>query len=77
MLCDADLDYLGRDDFWKIAQRLYEEFLEMGVIHNEDEWNRLQVQFFETHSYFTKTAQEWRNEQKAERLKEIRAKLNN
>lgn len=77
VLCDADLDYLGRDDFWKIANRLYKEFRAMGVIENEEEWNRLQIRFFESHAYFTKTAEKWRDEQKAERLKEIHAALSN
>jgi len=71
VLCDADLDYLGRDDFWVIANRLYEEFKKLGVISNEEEWNRLQLRFFKSHSYFTKTANNWRNGKKAERLQQI------
>ena len=73
VLCDADLDYLGREDFWPISNRLYEEFLYLGVVQDVDSWNRLQVRFFESHSYFTETARAWRAEKKAAHLEEIRA----
>jgi predicted metal-dependent HD superfamily phosphohydrolase len=75
ILCDADLDYLGRDDFWPISNALYKEFLYLGVVNNKNEWNKLQVKFFKSHSYFTDTAKAWRNEQKAEHLKEIRSRI--
>lgn len=73
VLCDADLDYLGRDDFWPISDRLFREFKYLGVVSDEEAWNRLQVKFFESHSYFTDTARAWRNEKKAEHLAEIQA----
>jgi hypothetical protein len=27
IICDADLDYLGRDDFYTIGRTLFEEFM--------------------------------------------------
>jgi predicted metal-dependent HD superfamily phosphohydrolase len=72
ILADADLDYLGRPDFYPIAQTLYEEFLAYGIIKDEQEWNRLQLRFFENHTYFTNTAQHLRDAQKKARLEEIR-----
>jgi len=71
ILCDADLDYLGRKDFSPIADRLYREFLHLGVVDNEIEWNQLQLRFFDSHSYFTETARKWRNERKNQHYKEI------
>jgi uncharacterized protein len=56
IICDADLDYLGRDDFEKISNNLKEEFLVYGVIKNETEWDRLQVSFFNNHHFFTNTS---------------------
>jgi uncharacterized protein len=53
IICDADLDYLGRNDFYPISQNLYREFMDQGIVHNEKEWNRLQVNFFESHHYHT------------------------
>lgn len=75
ILADADLDYLGRDDFFTIGNRLYREFLYTGVVKNEDEWNTLQEKFLENHSYFTETSRKKRNKKKEENLRIIRSKL--
>ena len=55
IICDADLDYLGRDDFFEISQNLYQELKESGIVNTIDEWNQIQVKFFKQHMYFTKT----------------------
>lgn len=64
IIADADLDYLGRDDFWTIGNKLFEELQMYGIIQTEDEWNALQVRFLDQHHYFTKTAIETRKAQK-------------
>jgi HD superfamily phosphodiesterase len=64
IIADADLDYLGRDDFWTIGNKLCEELQMYGIIQTEDEWNALQVRFLDQHHYFTKTAIETRKAQK-------------
>ena len=56
IICDADLDYLGRSDFYDIGNKLYTELSLYGLLHNEIEWNKLQVRFLEGHHYFTPTA---------------------
>ena len=40
LLCDADLDYLGRDDFKELGDKLYKEFLEMKKVSNERRWDK-------------------------------------
>lgn len=75
ILADADLDYLGRDDFFTVGNRLFREFLHSGVVKNEKEWNTLQVKFLEEHSYFTGTSQKNRNKKKAENLLEVKSKI--
>jgi uncharacterized protein len=55
ILCDADLDYLGRDDFFRIGQLLFEELTRTGMVQGELAWNRLQVNFLKQHRYFTRT----------------------
>ncbi len=72
IICDADLDYLGRDDFFKIGHTLYSELKNSGMVSNEQEWNRLQEKFISSHTYFTKTAKELRNAKKKEHLEQIR-----
>ena len=53
VLCDADLDYLGRDDFPVINKRLKNELLAYGFIKDLNEWDELQMNFLSTHRYFT------------------------
>lgn len=57
IICDADLDYLGRSDFHKIAGTLHEELRAYQLIGDEQSWNRLQVQFLTAHRYHTRTNQ--------------------
>jgi uncharacterized protein len=75
ILADADLDYLGRDDFFTTGEKLYKEFLVSKVVANEEDWNKLQVCFLENHHYFTKTAIKLRQTGKEAHLKLIKAKL--
>ena len=77
ILADADLDYLGRDDFFQIGNQLFEELVMFGIISNEDDWNRLQIKFFESHHYFTRTAIKLRQKSKEAHLLAIKAKLKN
>ena len=75
ILADADLDYLGRDDFWKIGNKLFEELSVYGIIHDENEWNKLQLRFLESHHYFTNTALNTRKAKKDQYLAEVKSKI--
>ena len=77
ILADADLDYLGREDFFTIGDKLYNELCVFGFINTEAEWNQLQVKFLERHHYFTKSALALRQQKKEEHLKQVKNKLNN
>lgn len=72
IVCDADLDYLGRDDFFTIGNNLLKEMSTNGGIRTEDDWNKLQESFLGSHHYFTKTANLLRNKKKQEHLEKIR-----
>ncbi|MEM9918561.1 MAG: HD domain-containing protein [Bacteroidota bacterium] len=72
IICDADLDYLGRDDFKSIGDTLYEELKAYDVLSDVKTWNRLQVSFLEGHTFFTKTNLERRQGQKEKHLMELR-----
>lgn len=74
ILCDADLDYLGRDDFYPISQTLFQELLSCHAVKNENEWNQIQVKFLESHHYFTETSIRLRTEKKMKHLSEIRVR---
>ena len=58
ILCDADLYYLGTDDYGINAEKLFPEFLKQGFARDKMEWQRQQITFLESHQYFTATAQE-------------------
>ena len=55
IICDADLDYLGRPDFVPIGVTLYEELTAYHLIAGEEAWNRLQVSFLSAHRFHTRT----------------------
>jgi uncharacterized protein len=75
IICDADLDYLGREDFWSIGARLYEELRQQGLVQDEQDWNQRQASFLRQHRYFTASAQKMRDSGKLAHLKEIEQKL--
>jgi len=53
ILCDADLDYLGRDDFESIGTNLFKELAHLKIITEIEAWNRIQVNFLTQHQYHT------------------------
>jgi hypothetical protein len=75
IMCDADLDYLGRDDFHEIADRLRRELREHGKIDSDRKWDEIQVQFLTAHHYFTETSKKTRQAKKAKNLEEVRERL--
>ena len=75
IICDADLDYLGRDDFHEIADRLRRELREHGKIDSDRKWDEIQVSFLTNHRYFTKTAIQTRRPKKLQNLADIKARL--
>lgn len=73
IICDADLDYLGRDDFEPISNTLFSEFLVYGFVKDEDDWMRKQIGFFELHHFFTPGSIRLRAPVKAKHLEKIKA----
>ncbi|MCO6499985.1 MAG: hypothetical protein J5I47_06355 [Vicingus serpentipes] len=71
ILCDADLDYLGGDEFYIIADKLKRELMDRNMVSTDKEWDELQIKFLKQHTYFTKTAIALRRENKNARLAEI------
>jgi predicted metal-dependent HD superfamily phosphohydrolase len=72
IMCDADLDYLGRDDFYDIGRTLFEELKASNVLTSEEAWNRIQVSFLEQHSFFTHTNRKRRAPKKQRYLSELK-----
>jgi uncharacterized protein len=53
ILADADLDYLGTDTFKYIGNKLYQEMKYTNPNLCPEEWNEIQIQFLQSHSYHT------------------------
>lgn len=75
ILCDADLDYLGRDDFEFIGKKLFDEWVALGKVTDERQWNELQLRFLEKHRYWTPSAIRKRESLKQKHLADLRYKL--
>lgn len=71
VLCDADLDYLGRNDFFIIGQKLRLEWELAGNRINLNEWYIIQMEFLKNHTYFTQSARMLRDQRKLENLQEV------
>lgn len=76
IICDADLDYLGRKDFYPIAETLRKELVKFDKIPDDDlVWDDMNVKFLSAHQYFTQSAKERRAPEKQKRIDEFKEKL--
>ncbi len=73
IICDADLDYLGRSDFIPVSNTLFEELKAQNKMGSFNDWNKLQVKFISEHQYFTKTARKLREVNKQLQIKRIQS----
>ena len=73
IICDADLDYLGRSDFIPVSNTLFEELKAQNKIGSLNDWNKIQVKFISGHQYFTKTARGLREVNKKLQIERIRS----
>jgi adenylate cyclase len=71
IICDSDLDYLGRADFIPGSNNLFEELKAMNIITDLNEWNKLQVKFLNGHQFFTETSQRLREVNKQSQISRI------
>lgn len=77
IICDADLDYLGREDFFEIGDTLYKELEAGGKIGDFQQWDKLQISFLTNHKYHTKFGQTYRESKKQENLQKVILRSNN
>lgn len=74
IICDADLDYLGRTDYHANSQLLLQE-LKITKTITELEWLLIQDGFLSKHQYFTKTSNTNRNKLKLNVLESIKSQI--
>jgi uncharacterized protein len=77
IICDADLDSLGRDDFFTTSHRLRQELQARGNSLSLAEWYRIQLRFLHGHNYFTAAARALRQAGKQQNIEELKRRLEN
>jgi len=60
IICDADLDYLGREDFHSISEFLYLELRSSGSVDNRMRWDEMQLSFLDNHRFHTESSRKLR-----------------
>jgi uncharacterized protein len=64
LLCDADLDSLGREDFFATSRALWNERAACRMVIPRQTWLETQLRFLKDHQYFTPAARALRDEGK-------------
>jgi uncharacterized protein len=75
LLTDADLDALGREDFFTRSHELLMERRAHGRVVTDEQWWREQIAFLSEHRYWTSYAERLRGEGKARNLKLLRERV--
>ena len=71
IMVDADLDVLGREDFFKRNLDLRTEITRLGRNQTDGQWYSQQLRFMKTHRYRTISAQAMRNPLKTHHMKTL------
>jgi uncharacterized protein len=71
IMADADLDSIGREDFWSTSANLRIEMAAFGMPYSEEEWYQFQARFLSAHRYFTNAAHSLRDAGKERNLQGV------
>lgn len=75
IMCDADLFHLGNHEFRKMNEHLrQEQEFYFKTEFSKKEWRQRNIEFLESHQYFTDYAQRMREPKKQEWIRELRKK---
>ena len=78
ILCDADLDNLGREDFFKLDSKLREGRRLRGLDVSDDvKWYKGTFEVMKNHKYYTESQIKLRDEEKQQNMKKLLTKLRN
>jgi CheY-like chemotaxis protein/predicted metal-dependent HD superfamily phosphohydrolase len=75
ILCDADLDVLGREDYGERNKALRAEMATSGLVLSDEDWCRSQLELLEKHRYFTAAARKLRAEGKQKNIEAVKERL--
>jgi len=78
ILCDADLDHFGREDFFKLDGQLREELRAQGIdVSDEAKWYSDTLELITTHQYYTESQKKLREKRKQKNIRCLLRKLKN
>ena len=78
ILCDADLDHLGREDFFKLDAKIREGRGARGIdVSDNAKWYKGTLEIIKNHQYYTESQKKWREKKKQENIKKLIKKLEN
>lgn len=75
IVADADLEYLGTDNFEAFGGNLYKELLHFNPNLSQQEWDEIQIDFLTKHSYHTVFCREHREPKKQENLQMVKDRV--
>ncbi len=76
ILCDADLDHLGRDDFFQKDGKLRKGRSARGIdVSDEAKWYRGTLKLIKNHQFYTNSQRQLREEKKQKNIKLLIKKL--
>ncbi len=71
IICDADLQYLGTEEYDKLSNLLRKEMSFYNISFTDQDWQDFQINFLKNHHYFTSCCRQSRDAAKAESLKKL------
>jgi len=78
ILCDADLDHFGREDFLELDGKLREEWRAEGIDVNDDlKWYNGTLEIITKHQYYTESQKSLRDERRQKNIKSLLRKIEN
>ena len=78
ILCDADLDHFGREDFFKLDGKLREEWRVEGKdASDEAKWYKGTLEILQKHHFYTESQIKLREKKKQKNIKRLLNKLEN
>lgn len=75
VLADADLEYLGTNNYYETSENLYRELLHDQPSLSRQQWNEIQVKFLSNHRYHTNYCKKYCETIKAKHLEDLKAQL--
>lgn len=78
ILCDADLDHFGREDFFKLDGKIREGRRARGIDVSDDlKWYKGTLEIITKHQYYTESQKKLRGAKKQKNIKRLLNKLEN